>query len=64
VRTLFMEKEMPFGPKTTSIYNTQGVQMFKQKVAAECVKRDRSTTKPLSILCSLHLFNFSFPSFY
>jgi hypothetical protein len=33
---------MPFGPKCISIYNSQGVQMFKQKVAAECVKRDTS----------------------
>jgi hypothetical protein len=33
-----MEKEMPFGPK---IYNSQGGQMFKQKVAAEyCVKKE------------------------
>jgi hypothetical protein len=33
--SLFMEEDIPFA---------LGVQMFKQKTAAECVKRDSSTT--------------------
>lgn len=33
--SLFMEEEIPFA---------LGVQMFKQKTAVECVKRDSSTT--------------------
>jgi hypothetical protein len=59
-----MEKEMPFGPK---IYNSQGGQMFKQKVAAEyCVKKE-TVWQPIHYpfyVFFINLFNFSFPTFF